>query len=242
MVDESIEKLPEGDAALSPEKGREKLLEHSFGFFNLSESQKEKLKSEIEQAGGEIEVVVHPFFTSHENREAESPRLKDYRKDFPDRNNAIEEMHNHLAERLKEGKPGTPPLFLFEEKPFLPDAEKMLADKVGEEMRGDLYVVSTRHESGKPELPKGVVNDDFYFNDPWNSTADMLNKIGVKKITIGGAYFDNRYANAPFDGCAGEVIKGFAPHFDVTVSEFAYPQRGSDMIGGAEIKKGAKLR
>ena len=131
----------------------------------------------------------------------------------------------------------TPPVFIFEEKKYMPNAQKSIEFAVGDTVNNHLYVVTTRNESPKPEIPDGVKNEDFRANDPWNSMSEMLKKFGVKKVRASGAYLDMRYAGNPMDGCLGEAVVNLSKHFDVEITEFAYPQRGSDRKGGALILK-----
>jgi hypothetical protein len=214
----------------------EHVREHASNFFDLSESEKEHLSRRIEACAGEVEIFIHPFFTEHdEKRQSESSRLKDYEKDFPDR--SIDDVKSGLFNLLKKGELDTSPVFMFEEKGYMASAEKSIERGLGENMKNHLYVVATMYESPVPDCPEGIKNEDFRANDPWNSMAEMLKSVGVKKIRASGAFLDMRYANIPMDGCLGNAIKNLSVHFDIEITEFAYPQRGADRKEGSIILK-----
>jgi len=232
----SIENKPDDVVSTESREGIENVREHASNFFDLSDLEKEHLSRRIESNDGEVEVFIHPFFVEHtDSRKSESSRLKDYEKDFPQR--SIDDIKSGLFTLLKKNEQDTSPVFMFEEKGYMASAQKSIETELGEGMRNHLYVVATRYESPIPDCPDGIKNEDFRANDPWNSMAEMLKSVGVKKIRASGAFLDMRYANFPMDGCLGSAIKNLSVHFDVEITESAYPQRGSDRKEGALILK-----
>ncbi len=221
-------KRVESDAEIF-EKGR------FFNVFNLPKLEAEVLKERVEKNKGIIRIFVHPFF-----EEVRSWHTPDQKRDIEAIGHAIEKI-------LDLGSEKTPPLFIAQDQ--LEDLEAKLKDKG----ITSVYVIPTFIASPEPRLPKEMnlassgIRDSIRESPNWQILENQLESLGVKKILIGGMWLDikvtpgwgNSTKRIDLSNCVGTMATVLSKHFEVEISNFAYPQsRKEYQTAKKEIEQG----
>ena len=189
-----------------------------INFDTLSETQLLELRQTLEKSRGRIIAFIHPYF----------PERGSVWTDIGGANPAdLAKMRSFLHKlAVVENKKG-PPMLIFEE------AEKIgaLEHNLPAVFSKKVYVIPT--ESAEPTPEKGG----------WPALRKKLKDLGAKEVIIAGMNlvisFPDHADYPELAGCVADAAKEFSQDFNVTVSQFVYPNTREDYYhyGGSEGKK-----
>lgn len=226
----------------SKQESKEKSKGQCLELFNLSDREFEKLNQKIEKDNGLIRLFVHPEFADYAEYDAfkkdpeVSRRFMQIEKGFRRLINSSSSDKKPAIIILEAMKTSILPLgpyydkyikALEEDSDFFKNATKNYQPEK------DIYIVPTRTHSPDPVLIYAKNEEEA-----WQEFIDILKKLGVKKINIGGAELDysedyvkdklkqdkSININTLLAGCLGKTIHKLNDHFDLHVSALAIPK------------------
>jgi|GEM_PF-2057807 len=188
-------------------------------FFNLSESDKEKLTEKIKSDDGLVRIFVHPYFlTTAENLQEEQTRI------------------NKVLSKILENE-NSPAVIILEDYEQIENLYNLIKTA----NQGDIYIAPTFQSRGEPypndnsyvEMPMTKVNrgpdakeiSDIKtpgsFEKNWQVFVNLLRSFGVTKILLGGSliYTDNMDSGKQtFAGCMGSAFDVLKDNFETHIS------------------------
>jgi hypothetical protein len=144
----------------------------TLNLFKLSSSENDELRRQIENQKGHVDILVHPYYPCY--------------SDFF--NNSVSIYHQQREKFMKDLLAGKKPLILFEERSEL-NLRKLSLPR--DFKNGKIHMVTTYQNTPTPVLPKREIlalreNEVITDAASWNYLKNVLVRIGVKHIGIGG--------------------------------------------------------
>lgn len=151
-------------------------LSKSFVFLNLlklSPGEEDELKSQIENQGGHVDILVHPYY-----------------EDFLFSKKPAFEYYQQRDKFIRDTLTNRKPLILFEEEYRLDERKLLLSSDF---KSGSLYTVSTYRCEPTPIIPAGetLTSQKTVTNNgvaSWDYLGNVLTRMSVNHITIGGRH------------------------------------------------------
>ncbi|MFA6297299.1 MAG: hypothetical protein WC629_01925 [Candidatus Paceibacterota bacterium] len=195
----------------------------------LSEKEIEELKARVEKWDGLIRIFVHPM----------------YEKWWGKKNNENKKLGKIIevvAKLSSMEEEDTPPIIIMEEYDYINKLKNWLEheikDEFGLETNNKMYVIGTKIDSSDPEIPGSTMT----VSESWEQVRKLLEKIGVKKILIGGMQltFSENERGTYYHRCLGGAItqlsKDANGYFEIELSNLSYPE-GREEWRGLKDKK-----
>lgn len=183
-------------------------------FLNLLKiegAEKEKARRRIEESGGEVLIIVHPFFSEVGAVKEDKGR------------NYLDKLDSYLGEKREIGAP----MVIFEQGGL--EYERSMArvaNKVSKNATESIYFVPTYWADSLPDTDyNGTLNDEnkrrpVERESKMEKLVATLKQLGVTKIEVGGQYM---HLEPSLHGCAGDLAKELSSFFEVKISSMAYP-------------------
>lgn len=206
------EKLPE----FEPETHESKEFLHPgkiLSLFELTDEEKNLLSQRIKEANGLVRIFVHPYYQKYKVARGYVPPRPI--EDEPEEKTKKETLNRAILKMAKLTPEKTPPIFFFEEFERVNEFKK----KVEGVLRNEFYIVPTEPSEPKPKI------DSEDLVDSWHTLSNKLHELEVKKILIGGMYFEVNYErprpegdDSPLWQCVGVTIDNLRKDFEIEVS------------------------
>ncbi len=171
-----------------------------FNLFEMSDPEKEKLRTKISENGGKITVFMHVLSTVQ-------PQDSAY---MAENSHVIQEMSKVLNSE------SSPAIFLFEYINKMDDLKTMLGQDAS--LKNDICLVPTMRDfgyavnPGEPDLPflrreDGHLSDEgfAYVEKSKKGLAAILKDLGVTKMVVGGTKLE--IVNGVIGRCVGNFMK-----------------------------------
>jgi hypothetical protein len=148
--------------------------------FKIGSIEQDELRKQIENQEGRLDILVHPYFEPHLLYDESATKYDRQRNKF-----------------IKDALANRKPLIILEDERSKADRAPYLRRRYS---NGQLYVVPTYHGASIPILPEheaelsamssldrdmSSVGNELV---SWDYFGDILKKIGVKRIQMGGRY------------------------------------------------------
>lgn len=202
---------------------------HFVNLFNLTLEEEFTLKNSVDGNSGGIRILVHPFWDTGASEEAQ------------------QNYSRSLSRLLKsEGLREVPSVIFEEEGKFEQTKERIKTELDPSASEITFYLVPTQTGRPEPKPDKDSTNlsreNTELAENNWQRLTDVLTKVGVKKILVGGKSlatyigeneresYQQQFAQKWPEGekiivghCVGQAIQNLAKHFEVDISGIAFP-------------------
>lgn len=184
-----------------------------FSLFELTDEEKNLLRQRVEKSKGLIRVFVHPYYQKYKIARGYFPPRPI--EDEPEERIKKETLNRAILQMAELAPEKTPPIFFFEEFERVNEFKKKIEDV----LRNEFYIIPTEPSEPKPKI------DSEDLIDSWHTLSSKLHELGVKKILIGGMYFEVNYErprpegdDSPLWQCVGVTIDNLQKDFEIEVS------------------------
>jgi len=152
--------------------------------FEISEKEKKELREIILANGGEICVVIHPYFMKYK-----SDAVTDLRKVwFTDHRYSSQYTRiGKTIERILKTKKFKLPIVIFEEEQHIPKTEKRMMEHLKMSQK-KVFIIPTIPDSSEPKFADTDVtqNPVSRNKESWKQLIDFFKEIGISKVKIMG--------------------------------------------------------
>ncbi len=198
----------------------------SANLFEMSPEQILKLEKRVLDSKGIIRIFIHPYYSElPDDPPTKVTPSRDHKAQYNTMLSGFEKL-------LVSDSKNVPPIFVFEETVKM----KSTISKIKDFAHQDVYYVPTAEEAAAPLIPedkKPQLQIEYgYVPQGWRYTTDLLKKIGVTDIVLGGRNFNlSPYKQGTLmslDSCVGNAYSILQLDFRIKFSMFTYPNRIKD--------------
>jgi hypothetical protein len=189
-------------------------------FFEMTDSDISELRTNLEKHSGLLRVFIHPDFENYKEFEQElfDETKKSTHEDHAKRLKLLEDAFTKII-----SDPNSPPVFIFLEPYHL----EKLTNLIEGVTKNKAYIVPTVAGDSTPKI---VNRPDIDYDESdwewrsWFEIKKLFEKVGVKKILIGGAEL-YEIGEKNISGCLGQAVKRLEPYFNLELSALTYPAK-----------------
>ncbi len=185
-------------------------LDYPRELFNLSDSEIDEVKRQVNAVGGLARVFVHPYYDLNCGRVVCPGKVS-----------------RGLERILTSSSPLTPPVIIFEEVDMVDETWRRLRPML-QKTEKKVFFIKTMQHSPIPIKPAFVRNNSF--DARWEAIIEVLRRLGVKTVLIGGQRLSIHYFSY-LSGCVGYTASVFSKSgIKVEISSLAEPDSRYGLI------------